>query len=163
MIPPVPRDVIGRAWALVRRTCPECSTAFVSHYDQARCHRCGHTFRASEVYGLPPGITLEQLAINAAVVSKEQSEWLLGLLTKPAETLPQPPERLDEGELNDAYTRRREVWEWKCYLLKQALADGGVLWGWSTSSESWQKRCGRCGLAVVKEGRVTAFITTLTN
>lgn len=163
MIPPIPREVVGSAWALVRRTCPECDTAFVSHYDQARCHRCGHLFRASEVYGLPPGIDFEQLASKAATVSKEQSDWLLQLLTKPAETLPQRPVLFDRDELNDSDGRQREFWEWKCYLLKRALADGGVLWSWSTSAESWQTRCGACGFAVVKEGRVTAFMTTAIN
>lgn len=163
MIPPIPREVVGSAWALVRRTCPECDTAFVSHYDQARCHRCGHLFRASEVYGLPPGIDFEQLASQAATVSKEKSDWLLQLLTKPVENLPQRPVLFDNDELNDADGRQREFWEWKCYLLNRARADGGVLWGWSTSAESWQARCGVCGFAVVKEGRVTAFMTTMIN
>lgn len=163
MIPPIPRDILGKAWALVRRTCPECGTAFVSHYDQARCHYCGHTFRASDVYGLPRGIDLEQLVSNAAMISREQSDRLLQLLTNPIETLPQPLLDFDKDAPHQADARQSEVWVWKCYLLRRALADGGVLWGWSTSAESWQAMSGACGLAVVKEGRVTAFITTMIN
>jgi hypothetical protein len=50
---------------------------------------------------------------------------------------------------------------WK--RLKDSLQDGGRLWTYCSSYESFKALAGRCGLAVVRDGRVVMQLVTIMN
>jgi hypothetical protein len=116
-----------------------------------------------DVHGSPPNVQIDQLAQDSATVSQEASDRILKLLTERANELPERPEQFDNPKLNVVLEHEREMWDWKSYLLKQAIAEGGELWRWSTPPESWREMMGACGLAVVKDGRIIAATTTAMN
>ena len=163
MAPTLPKAIIGHAWAGLSRQCPECGKDFVSQFNRGRCPHCEHTFYAMDVHGPPPNVNLEQIAEESAIVSAETSDRILKLLTERADALPERPEQFDNPKLKTVLDHEREMWDWNDYLMKQAIANGGELWRWSTSSESWEAMMGACGLAVVKDGRITACSTTAMN
>jgi hypothetical protein len=58
------------------------------------------------------------------------------------------PDTFDNSKVQDLLRHEREMWDFSNYLMQNALDAGGELWWWSTPLMS--------GLAVIKDGRVTA-------
>lgn len=50
---------------------------------------------------------------------------------------------------------------WK--RLKDSLQSGGILWTYCSPSESFKALAGRCGIAVVRDGRVVMQLVTIMN
>jgi len=138
-------------------------------------------FYALSVLGIPEGVDLQAIARaydeeqvaceearrRRAIVSPEESDACMAMLSRPADIdgLDWPkPRREPKSEMARQHLDQvREQWEYEAAFLRDAIADGGVLWWWSSSEESWEHLGGRAGLAVVKDGLVMAMMTTMMN
>lgn len=177
----VPEHKLGRAWEGLERPCSRCGSRFVSEFDLGQCPACGYMCHALSVLGIPEGVDLEAIARaydqeqaaleearrRRAIVSPEQSDAYMALLRSPADIdgLDWPkPRREPKSEMARQHLDQiREQWEYEAAFLREVIADGGTLWWWSSSEEGWEHLGGSAGLAVVKDGRVTAIMTTMFN
>lgn len=164
---PIPSGVVARivalSWEGRARSCPACGNVFTSTRDSGRCQTCGNRFRASEIYGAPPELTEEEIRYIATTVTDEQSTRILELLIERMDELPKRPKEFECSEYLRHSRSEIELWDFEDALLRQSLANGGELWRWSTSPESWEAMCGRAGVAVIQDGRVTACKQTAMN
>lgn len=161
--PALPEAFIRNSWANRSRKCPKCGTEFVSKRLRRGCPKCRHVFCPYEEYGSPPDLDLDALWEEAAIITDETSAWIMSMLGERAYELPKRPENFDKPKLRDLLRHEREIWDFNHQLMQEALDAGGELWQWSTSKESWEAMMGRCGLAVVKDGRVIAVKITAMN
>ena len=128
-------------------------------------------FVASEELGIPEDVDRAALArqydeeqeatrLRRAIVTSEQSDWILSLLTEPATAVEDWP---GSSKRSPHFDSLRDEWNEAAQRLRDAMARGGTLWRWSTPGPSWEAMCGECGFAVVNEGRVTACMVTARN
>jgi hypothetical protein len=90
-------------------------------------------------------------------------EWLLERITiEDAErkyTRP-PDERSDRmPQLRKPFGFRNAQWE----ELKARMRPGDELWTFSSPAHFWEKKAGRCGIALVRDKKMVSAIVTLMN
>lgn len=51
----------------------------------------------------------------------------------------------------------------RCDALREAMRSGGELWRFSSPREAWAARCGRAGIALVRDGVPVCSVVTMLN
>jgi len=53
---------------------------------------------------------------------------------------------------------------WRAILtFSESMKTGDRLWRYSSSEESWERKCGSAGLAIVREGKIVAAVQLIRN
>lgn len=68
-------------------------------------------------------------------------------------------DRLTDAEVQAIAEGRND----RCDALREAMREGGELWRFSSPREAWQARCGRAGIALVRDGVPVCSVVTMLN